>query len=166
MPKGFSAARRKRKYNLRLIKATWPYTVQDIAALLGVHKNAVGRWMREGLCADRQQRPFLIRGDELARFLGSKQTRRKAKCGPTQFYCFKCRAARDASSSRATLQSQTAGRVWLKANCDHCGTRMNKVLGAERLHKIRSQLTISMPESKHITECGVASVNGDLEMQS
>jgi hypothetical protein len=43
---------------------------------------------------------------------------------------------------------------------------MNKVLGAERLHKIRSQLTISMPESKHITECGVASVNGDLEMQS
>ncbi len=158
--------RRNRRYNLRLIKATWPYTVQDIATLLGIHKNAVSRWMREGLQADRQQRPFLIRGDELARFLDARQKKRRTKCGIAQFYCFKCRAARDASSRRATLQTQRSGKVWLKAICDHCGTRMNKVLGLIKLQQIRSHLIISKPESEHIIECGEASVNGDLETQS
>lgn len=158
--------RRSRRYNLRLIKATWPYTVQDIATLLGVHKNAIGRWMREGLRADRQQRPFLIRGDELARFLDARQKRRRTKCGVAQFYCFKCRAARDAASRRATLETQRSGKAWLKAICDHCGTRMNKVLGLRRLLQIRSHLIISKPVSEHIIECGEAVVNGDLETQS
>lgn len=157
--------RRSRRYNLRLIKATWPYTVQDIATLLGVHKNAVGRWMREGLKADRLQRPFLIRGDELARFLDARQKKRRTKCGIDQFYCFKCRGARDASSRRATLVSQRSGKVWLKAICDHCGTRMNKVLGARRLQQSRSHLIICKPESEHRIECGEASVNSDLETQ-
>jgi excisionase family DNA binding protein len=38
---------------VRLIKATWPYTVQEIAELFKIHKNAVLRWLREGLRADR-----------------------------------------------------------------------------------------------------------------
>ncbi len=158
--------RRNRRYNLRLIKATWPYTVQDVATLLGVHKNAVGRWMREGLQADRLQRPFLIRGDELARFLDAKQKKRRTKCGIAQFYCFKCRDARNASGGRATLDSQICDKVQLKAICDHCGTRMNKVLGTRRLQQIRSHLIISTPESEHIIECSGASMNGVLEKQS
>ena len=54
--------RRKHRYNLRLIKATWPYTVQEIAELFGVHKNAVLGWLKAGLKSDRSQRPFLVRG--------------------------------------------------------------------------------------------------------
>jgi hypothetical protein len=60
-----SSARRKRRYNLPRIKATWPYTVQEVAELLCVHKNAVLRWLNDGLTEDRSQRPFLIRGTEL-----------------------------------------------------------------------------------------------------
>ena len=45
--------RKKRRYNIRRVKATWPYTVQEIAELLGVHKNAVLRWLHDGLRADR-----------------------------------------------------------------------------------------------------------------
>jgi hypothetical protein len=77
MPRRFNdkppVVRRKRRYNVRRIKATWPYSVQEIATLFGIHKNAVLRWLKEGLQADRGQRPFLIRGDELTRFLTARQ---------------------------------------------------------------------------------------------
>lgn len=166
MPKRRAPVRRKRRYNLRLIKATWPYTVQDVAALLGVNKNAVGLWMRTGLQADRQQRPFLIRGDELVRFLDARQRKRRTKCGLAQFFCFKCRAARDAAGGQASVQTLSPGRFMVQAVCDHCGTRMNKIPGARKLQQMRSHLTITRQEGEHIIECSKPSVNGDLETQS
>jgi len=39
--------RKKRRYNVRRIKATWPYRVEEIADLFGIHKNAVLRWLGE-----------------------------------------------------------------------------------------------------------------------
>jgi hypothetical protein len=69
---GLVVARRKRTYNVRRIKATWPYTVQEIAELFRIHKNAVLRWLKDGLQANKDQRPFLIRGEELIRFLNAR----------------------------------------------------------------------------------------------
>jgi excisionase family DNA binding protein len=74
---------RKRRYNVRSIKATLPYTVQEVAKLLGIHKHAVLRWLKGGLYADRSQRPFLIRGDELARFLNERHSSNVDGAGPT-----------------------------------------------------------------------------------
>src|SRR5262245_36614671 len=85
------AVRHKRTYNARRVKATWPYTVQEIAELFGIHKNAVLRWLQKGLEANKDQRPFLIRGEELIRFLNARQSRKRCKCAITEFYCFKCR---------------------------------------------------------------------------
>jgi predicted DNA-binding protein YlxM (UPF0122 family) len=53
--------RRKRIYNVGRIKATWPYSVQEIAELFGIHKNAVLRWIKDGMQANKDQRPFLTR---------------------------------------------------------------------------------------------------------
>src|SRR3954466_4602648 len=88
--------RRKRRYNVRRIRATWPYSVQEIAALLGIHKNAVLRWLGSGLSADRSHKPFLVRGDELIRFLKQRQQANRRKCGSEEFFCFRCRVPREA----------------------------------------------------------------------
>ncbi len=90
------ASRRRRTYNVRLIKATWPYSVQEIAALFSLHKNAVLRWVKEGLQVNGDRRPYLIRGNELTRFLTARQKGRKRKCSTKEFHCFKCRAPRAA----------------------------------------------------------------------
>src|ERR1051325_2485596 len=87
---------KKRRYNLRRVKATWPYTTQEIAELFGIRKNAVRRWLKHGLIADMTSRPFLIRGDELVRFLRARQCAVRHKCRPNQFFCFKCRRPREA----------------------------------------------------------------------
>ena len=166
MPKPRKPGLRGRKYNLRRIKATWPYTIQDVASLLDVHKNAVGHWLRKGLHANRQQRPFLIRGDELIRFLSARRKNRRTKCSLIQLYCFKCRAARNPAAGRADLCVLPIRRFRLSALCSDCGTRMNKILGIKRLQQIQSGLFIVELQGDHLIECSEPSVNGDLEMQS
>jgi hypothetical protein len=159
-------AKRKRTYNLRLIKATWPYSVQEIAALFGVHKNAVLIWLKEGLQADRDKRPFLIRGDELIRFLFARQKGRKRRCAPTEFYCFKCRAPREAYLGIADIVIESASRLRIKALCATCSTPINKVQSTKTFERFKKLFNVQQLEGLHLIECIEASVNSDMEISA
>ena len=128
---------RKRTYNVGQIKATWPYTVQEIAVLFGIHKNAVLRWIKEGLQVNKDQRPFLIRGEELTRFLKARQMGKRCKCKATEFYCFKCRAPREAYLGIADIAIESPARLRLKSLSATCSTPINKVQSIRDLAKIQ-----------------------------
>jgi excisionase family DNA binding protein len=155
--------RRKRRYNVRLVKATWPYSVQEIAELFGIHKNAVLRWLKDGLPADRSQRPFLIRGDALTRFLKTRQNRNQCRCGPGEFFCFRCRAPREAYLGMADIAIESPKRLRIKALCIACDTPVNKVQSVRDLEKIQSRFHVQQLTGEHLLECSVPSVNRDLE---
>lgn len=158
--------KRKRAYNVRLIKRTWPYTVQEVAELFGVHKNAVLRWLKEGLKADRDQRPFLIPGHELALFLKARRARHRATCSATEFYCFKCRTPREAYLGIADVVIESTSRVRVKALCSVCSTPVNKVQRATDLPKIETRFSVQQLAGRHMIEAAVPSVNGDSENAS
>ena len=155
-------ARRKRRYNVRAIKATWPYTVQEIAELLGVHKNAVLRWLKDGLSADRGQRPFLIRGDVLIRFLKQRQDGRRRKCRPGEFFCFRCRAPREACLGIADIVIESPTRLRLQALCAVCETPVNKMQNVRELPKIRNRFHVQQLAGEHLLVCPEPSLNRDL----
>jgi hypothetical protein len=155
--------RRKRTYNVRLIKATWPYSVQEIAALFGVHKNAVLRWLKEGLRADREKRPFLIRGDELIRFLTARQRSRKHNCRLTEFFCLRCRAPREAYLGIADIAFENSTRFRVKALCAVCSTSVNKVQSIRNLQKVKNSFHVQQLTGEHMMACVDPSVNSDLE---
>jgi hypothetical protein len=166
MSKGFpkgGRARRKRSYNIRRIKRTWPYSVQEIAELYGIHKNAVLRWLKDGLQADRSQRPFLIRGDEIARFLTARQNRSRRKCAPTEFYCFRCRAPREAYLGIADLIIEAPGRLRIESLCSDCSTPVRKIQRLDDLPKIRSRFHIQKLVGEHLLERAAPSLKRDLE---
>ncbi len=156
--------RRKRTYNTRLIRATWSYTVQEIANLFKIHKNVVLRWLKEGLHADRSIKPFLIRGDELARFLSERRAKRRARCTATQFFCCKCRCPREAYLGIADIEIETLTRLRVKSICAVCSTRVNKAQAVRDLPSIRQRFEIQQLAGEHILERADASVNVDLEM--
>jgi hypothetical protein len=168
MPRRFAdqqrPARRTRRYNVRLIKATWPYTVQEVAELFGVHKNAVLRWLKAGLLANRDHRPLLIRGDELALFLKVRQAQKRQKCTVTQFYCFKCRAPREAYLGIVDVVIETPSRLRLKALCSDCSTSVNKVQRVLELEKIRSRFNVQELAGEHLLDPAATSHNCDLEI--
>lgn len=152
-----------RKYNLRRIKATWPYTVQEIASLLGIHKNAVLRWCKEGLQVDQECRPWLIRGDSLIRFLSDRQTTRKHKCGLTEFYCFRCREPRKAYLNIVDIVIENATRIRVKTVCEKCDAAMGKVQSVQKMDEIRKHFHVQQQHDRRIRERGDTSVNSDKE---
>jgi excisionase family DNA binding protein len=155
--------RRKRTYNLRRIKATWPYTVQEIAELLGIHKNAILRWLKNGLNADRDHRPYLVRGSELIRFLSARQSRTRKKCRQTEFYCFKCRTTRESYLGIADIVIESPIRMRLSALCETCSTKINKVQSVQDLAKIREMFHVQQLTGEHILERADPSLERDLE---
>jgi len=81
-----------RNPNSRLAKIHRNYSVDDISRLLKIHKNTVRNWLRQGLESIDDQRPTLIRGQELQHFLAERRSRSKQTCGPDRIYCLPCRA--------------------------------------------------------------------------
>jgi hypothetical protein len=156
-------AQRKRTYNVRRLKLTWAYSVQDVATLYGLHKNSVLRWLKEGLQPNADGRPYLIRGDELARFLTARQKRRKRKCSITEFYCFKCRAPREAYLRIGDIMIESPTRFRLKSICEVCSTPVNKVQSVRNLQKVLTIFEIQALTGEHLLECGKRSLKSDLE---
>jgi len=163
--RGVLLRRKKRQYNIRRVKATWPYTVQEVAELLGVHKNAVLRWLHDGLRADRSHKPFLIRGDELIRFLKQRQDARRRTCRPNEFFCFRCRTGREACLGMADIVIESATRLRLKALCAICETPVNKVQSVRDLPEIRDRFHVQQLTGEDLLERAGPRLNSDSEMQ-
>src|SRR3954469_17489008 len=155
--------RRKRRYNLRRIKETWPYTVQEIAELFGIHKNAVLRWLKGGLKSDQSQRPFLVRGDELIRFLNDRQNGNRQRCAPSEFFCFRCRVPREAYLGMADIAIDSPTRLRIKALCAVCDTPVNKAQNVRDLPAIKSRFNVQQLAGEHLIERADARLNCDLE---
>ena len=83
-----------RRSNHRRVKMHRSYSVQELAACCGVHKNTVRNWQRQGLEPIDGNRPVLFQGTSVRAFLSSRNASRKSPCPPGTFYCFRCRGPR------------------------------------------------------------------------
>jgi hypothetical protein len=151
------------RYNLRLIKASWPYSLEEAATLLGVHENTVTRWLNDGLRADRSARPTLVRGDALIAFLAEGQSSRRRKCEWDEFYCFKCREPRRACLGIIDITIENSKRFRAKTICEACETSMTKVQSMKNLQKFLDGFHVHRLEGDHLIEGPSPSVNGDKE---
>jgi len=154
---------KRRTYNTRLIKATWPYTVQEIATLFDIHKNAPLRWLKEGLRANGDGKPYLIRGNELIRFLNDRQQSKRKKCSPHEFFCFKCREPRTPYLGIVDVIIENESRLRVKGICAECNTPINKVQNTKKLPEIEKRFNVQQLLERHIIERDEPSVNDDLK---
>lgn len=115
-----------RVLNPNLAKLHRNYTVEEIASLYGVHKNAVRTWIKSGLTVCDARRPILILGRDLREFLQLRRDARKQRCGPQELYCMSCRSPRQPAEGMVEFlpMTQTTGR--LIALCPVCTTMMNR----------------------------------------
>lgn len=57
-----------RRHNSRLVKIHYSYTTEEAASLLGIHKNTLTQWRRQGLKPIDDRRPVLFQGGVLRAF--------------------------------------------------------------------------------------------------
>ena len=112
--------------------------------------------------ANKDQRPFLIRGEELIRFLNARQTRKGCKCAATEFYCFKCRGPREAYLGIVDIAIESPTRLRVKSLCALCSTPINKVQSVRDLAKIQVRFHVQQLTGERILDRTPASLNSDL----
>jgi hypothetical protein len=115
-----------KRINPRLAKLHRSYTAFELADLLGVHKNSVRLWIKQGLPAVDGARPTLICGSDFQAWWAKRRKDAKRPCQPGQMFCFKCREPNAPALGMIEYAATNATTGNLKAMCESCGTMMHR----------------------------------------
>lgn len=133
----------KRKLNHGLIKATYPYYINELAKTLGVHANTTRNMIERGLPIVEGSYPKIIRGEDAINFIKEEKAKSRIKLKQNEFLCFGCgrkpSTAKEAVSSLEITSPKTGN---LKAVCVQCGAKMNRRISLQDLPKFRAVLKI------------------------
>lgn len=139
-----------------------PYSVEEAAHALGVHKNSVRNWIKGGLPVVDCSRPVLILGHVLRTYLEGKRKAAKRPCPPGTIYCFKCRQPREPAMGMVEFTPRNAATGNLSALCATCSTIMHRCAALASLAAIMPGLDVQIREAvPHLIERTPPSLNCD-----
>jgi hypothetical protein len=151
-----------RKPNPRLAKIHRSYSVDDVSRLFKIHKNTVRNWLRQGLEPIDDQRPTLLRGQELQHFLAKRRSRLKQTCGPGRIYCLPCRAPKVPAGKMADCVPTNDTTGMLQGICPDCDRMIYRRVNPQKLNAVRGDLEITVTQAQsRIEETSNPSVNCD-----
>lgn len=153
----------KRYPNPRLVKIHRSYTVEEVARLLGKHKNTVRKWVKDGLATIDNKRPMLILGHDLVAFIQARREKNKQSCKPGELYCVRCRLPRFPADDMADYEPVTEKFGNLIAICPDCDSIINRRVSLARIGEVCGNLDITFPkELQHIVKRIKPTENSDL----
>ena len=130
-----------RSARINAIKRFQCYTIEEAADATGVSTRTITSWISKGLPVMTDQRPHLIRGDDLRDFIRNMRRSRKTQVALHQFYCLGCRDARYAAGGFAECRID-GNSAFLKAICEACGGIVNKSVAIARLPELDGNLDL------------------------
>jgi hypothetical protein len=130
--------------NPRLAKIHRTYSVEDLARLFKVHKNTVRSWFKHGLEPIDDQRPILIRGQDLRQFLTERRSRAKQACGPGRIYCLPCRAPKVPAGNMAECVAVGDTIGALHGICPDCNRMIYRRVNPRKLNDVRGNLEVAV----------------------
>lgn len=135
-----------KRINPNRVKVHYSYTATELAKRLGVHKNTIRNWTRNGL-RPLAGRPILFHGGSVRGFLAASNANRRKPCLPGTFYCFRCRERRPPALGMVDFIDRSVGAGNLTAVCESCGAIMNRRARRDTLTTIMPGLAVQMREA-------------------
>lgn len=132
-----------KRVSARGVKIHRQYTYEAAADVLGVTIQTMRGWRALGLAVLDSQRPHLILGHELKRFLESRTPKTRRKLAPDEFYCMSCRAPRGPYGAMADYVPFNAVRGRLVALCAVCETPCNRFVSLKTCTELAKTLAIA-----------------------
>ena len=137
-----------KRLNHRLIKTLRTYTIEELADLLGCHKNTVRLWIKRGLpTLGDGKRPLLVHGEDARDFLQRRRAGLKRKCGPDEMLCFGCKEARRPAFGIADFKLPSGNVGMLSGLCEVCSTLMFKRTSVATLERLSQILDVRILEA-------------------
>jgi hypothetical protein len=134
--------------NARLAKTHRNYSVEDVSRLFNFHKNTVRSWLKQGLETIDSQRPILIRGEELRRFLTERRARSRQTCGPGRIYCLPCRAPKVPAGNIAECIVARETNGTLQGICPDCNRMIYRRINPQKLNEVRGDLDVTLTQAE------------------
>lgn len=154
----------RRRWNPRLVKIHRNYTVDEVASLLGTHKNTIRNWIKQGLPTIDRQRPALVHGQDLFQYLAKRRERSKQTCPPNHVFCVKCRSPKLPAGNMADYLPLTPTTGNLRGICPDCDTLIYRRASLSKLEVSAPGLEIAfLQEQPRIRERAIPSVNCDFD---
>lgn len=142
--------KKKRTYNIRLIRARRCYTMSEISPLLNVHVRTVQAWHKQGMAPiDPNDKPLLFQGIEIKRFLSNRQKARKCKLKENEFFCPRCKTPTTSlpQGIRIVDTNRIIGKndvlVLIRGICDICDCKLSRF---STRNKVKSSFWYRMVE--------------------
>ena len=140
------------------------YSVEEIALLLGKHKNTVRAWLKDGLEPIDDGRPIVVQGEVLADFIRRRRNAKKRPCPSGQLYCLKCREPKAPAEGVVTIESLSDRVSNVAAVCPSCGGTMYRRASNDRLKQFGADLGVTPLEAEpRISETRNPSPNCDFD---
>jgi hypothetical protein len=151
-----------RRPNPRLAKIHRSYSVEEMSRLFKVHRNTIRNWFRQGLEAIDGQRPSVVRGTEIRRFLAERRARAKQACGPGRIYCLPCRAPKAPAGNMAECVATGDTTGALRGICPDCERMIYRRVNPQKIDIVRGHLDVTVRQAEaHIEETTKPNVNCD-----
>jgi hypothetical protein len=156
-----------RRVNPRAVKLHRSYSVPELAACFGIHKNTVRYWQRDGLKPLDGGRPALFQGAIVRAFLSARNASRKRPCPPGTLYCFRCREPRPPALGMVDFVSVNCKSGNIRAICATCETVMHRKASRAALASILPGCEVQFVEALSRLKGSLSpSLNCDLERQA
>jgi hypothetical protein len=137
---------KRRRINPRLAKLHRNYLVEEVARLFGIHRNTVRNWMQAGLQTIDGNRPAVILGSELRRFLTERRTKRKCPTPPGMIFCLRCRGPRCPAGNMVGYLPRTATSGDLLGKCPDCDTMLYRRVSQATQQAVCAGLDVKIKE--------------------
>ena len=138
-----------KRLNSNLAKIHRCYSVEEAAAIWGIHKQTVRNWIKAGLRTIDDSRPTLIHGSDLRQFVKDKNSRSKRPCVINEIYCVKCRKPQQPAMSMVDYVPSSDDRGCLTGLCQSCESVINRFVSAAQLNVIKQKLDVTIRPSKN-----------------
>jgi hypothetical protein len=122
--------------------------VEEVSRLFAVHKNTVRTWLRQGLKPLDDQRPTLVQGAELCRFLTDRRARTKQACGPGRIYCLPCRAPKVPAGRMADCIKAGDTTGSLQGICPDCNRMIYRRVNPQKLTSVQGDLEVTVRQAR------------------
>jgi len=138
-----------KKYNTRIIRLNYAYSLLEVSDLFGNHIRTVRAWLKKGLPIIEGIYPYLVKGRDLKEFLDSKKQKRKVKLQVGQFYCIKCKIGVHSLNNQVRLvySGKTIGKgikdFTIQGICEICGTKINRISNENKLEEIKQTFAVT-----------------------